>query len=69
MFETVHALTGARGEPRLSRWIVRELTHSHWFDITAARRDLGYEPQVSLDEGLRRLQAWVDAGGLSSAAS
>jgi nucleoside-diphosphate-sugar epimerase len=59
VFETVHALTGSRGEPRLSRWIVRELTTSHWFDITAARRDLGYAPRVTIDEGLRRLEAWV----------
>lgn len=59
VFETVHALAGGRGEPRLSRWIVRELTTSHWFDISAARRELGYAPKVSIDEGLRRLQAWV----------
>jgi nucleoside-diphosphate-sugar epimerase len=59
LFETVHALTGASGEPRLSRWIVRELTTSHWFDITAARRDLGYTPQVGIDEGLRRLGRWL----------
>ncbi len=36
--------------------MVRELTTAHWFDIRAARRDLGYEPKVSLDEGLRRLR-------------
>ena len=28
-----------------------------WFDLTAARRDLGYEPKVSIEEGLRRLAA------------
>lgn len=59
LFETVHGLTGSPGEPRLSRWIVRELSTSHWFDITAARRDLGYAPSVSVDEGLRRLQTWI----------
>jgi len=44
------------GEPPLTPWLVRELTTAHWFDLSAARRDLGYEPKVSLDEGLRRLQ-------------
>lgn len=60
--ETVHRWTGGKGEPVLSRWIVHELTHSHWFDISAARRDLGYSPQVDLEEGLARLKAWFEAG-------
>ena len=66
MMEKLHALSGSEGEPRLSRWIVRELTRSHWFDIGAARRDLGYDPQVTIDEGMRRLQAWVREGGLAA---
>lgn len=61
VFETAHKLRGAGGEPRMSRWIVRELTTSHWFDISAARRDLGFEPQVDLDTGLARLSTWWDA--------
>jgi nucleoside-diphosphate-sugar epimerase len=63
VFEKTHALTGALGEPRLSRWIVRELTTARWFDISAARRDLGYEPRVSLDDGMRRLAAWIEEQG------
>ncbi|MGH1340638.1 MAG: NAD-dependent epimerase/dehydratase family protein [Nannocystales bacterium] len=61
VFETAHKLLGAEGEPRMSRWIVRELTTSHWFDISAARRDLGYEPQVDLQQGLGKLARWWDA--------
>jgi nucleoside-diphosphate-sugar epimerase len=33
------------------------------FDISAARRDLGYDPQVDLDEGLRRTADWYRAEG------
>lgn len=33
------------------------------FDISAARRDLGYDPQVDLDEGLRRTAEWYKAEG------
>jgi nucleoside-diphosphate-sugar epimerase len=44
-----------REEPPMTRFVARELSTAHWFDITAARRDLGYEPRVSLSEGLRRL--------------
>ncbi len=58
--EKAHALSGAEGDPRMSRWMVRQLTSSRWFDISAARRDLGYEPQVSLAEGMMRLKAWLD---------
>ena len=45
-----------KGEPRMTRFVARELATSHWFDLTAARRDLGYKPRVSTDEGLRRLK-------------
>ncbi len=60
IFEKIHALSRAKGDPRMSRWMVRQLTNSRWFDISAARRDLGYEPLVSLQDGMRRLKAWLD---------
>lgn len=44
-------------EPPITRFVARQLTSAHWFDIRAARRDLGYEPTVSFEEGLRRLHA------------
>jgi 2-alkyl-3-oxoalkanoate reductase len=34
------------------------------FDISKAKRDLGYRPAVGLDEGLRRTYAWYRAEGL-----
>jgi nucleoside-diphosphate-sugar epimerase len=39
--------------------VARELATAHWFDISAARRDLGYQPDISLDEGFRRLREWL----------
>ncbi len=56
-YETAHRLTGNLREPRLTRFVVHELSTAHWFDISAARRDLGYSPRVSIDEGLDRLRA------------
>ena len=44
-----------RRDPPLSRFVVEHLATAHWFDISAARRDLGYAPRVSIDEGMRRL--------------
>ena len=56
-FETAHRVTGNPREPRLTRFLVHELSTAHWFDISAARRDLGYTPAVSIAEGLERLRA------------
>ena len=34
------------------------------FDITKAKRDLGYEPQIGLQEGLRRTAEWYRSNGM-----
>ncbi|MBI3088350.1 MAG: NAD-dependent epimerase/dehydratase family protein [Candidatus Omnitrophica bacterium] len=51
------------GEPRITRLLADELATSHYFDISKARRDLGYEPRVSLEEGLERFIAFLDRSG------
>jgi nucleoside-diphosphate-sugar epimerase len=57
LLEMVYVVFRPQDEPPITRFVARELTTAHWFDISAARRDLGYEPKVSLEEGLRRLAA------------
>lgn len=47
------------GEPRMTRFVARELATAHWFDISAAKRDLGYTAEISIDEGMKRLKAWL----------
>jgi nucleoside-diphosphate-sugar epimerase len=54
---------GLKGEPPITRFLAEELATSHWFDISAARQELGYQPRVSVEEGLKRLKAWLDAEG------
>jgi 2-alkyl-3-oxoalkanoate reductase len=61
--EWFYGTFGLSGEPRLTRFVVDELSASHWFDISAARRDLGYAPRVSTEEGLERLAAWLRETG------
>ena len=56
IFETANKLTGGEREPRLTRFMAREMSTAHWFDISAAKRDFGYVPRVSTAEGLRRLR-------------
>ncbi len=55
--ELTYARLGLRQEPPLTRFTVTQLTHSHWFDHSAAQRDFGYGPRISTDEGLRRTLA------------
>lgn len=59
--ETAYRLLRLDGEPPLTRMLVRHLATAHWYDISAARRDLGYEPAVSLDGGFERLREWFAA--------
>lgn len=56
LFELVYRLGRIRSEPRMTRFVARELSTAHWFNIDAARRDLGYQPTVSIEEGMRRLE-------------
>jgi nucleoside-diphosphate-sugar epimerase len=49
------------GEPPMTRFLAAQLAQSHWFDIGAARREMGYEPLVSTEEGMRRLGSWLQA--------
>jgi nucleoside-diphosphate-sugar epimerase len=48
-----------RGEPPMTRFLASELAKDHWFDISAARRDLGYQPRVSMAVGMLELVPWL----------
>jgi len=45
-------------EPPMTRFLAEQLSTSHWFDQRRTRRDLGWTPEVTLDEGFARLAAW-----------
>lgn len=53
--ELVHRCLGIRKEPLMTRFVALQLAKSHYFDISAARRDFGYKVGVSTDEGRQRL--------------
>ncbi len=55
VMEITHKLLRLKREPLLTRFVARQLSTAHWFDLSAARRDLKYEPLISIDEGMRRL--------------
>lgn len=64
--ETADRLLGNTGTHGLSRFLVAELVHPHWFDLTAARTRLGFTPPLGFADGIR--EAFEAAGRPASGA-
>jgi len=59
-FELLYTVFRIKSEPQITRYRAYVLSSSHWFDISAAKRDLGYSPRVSIEEGLKLLKASLE---------
>lgn len=57
--EAGYHLARSEREPPLTRFVAEQLGTSHWFDLSAAKRDLGYEAPITTKEGLARLATWA----------
>jgi len=57
MMEFVYKIFKLKEEPIMTRFIARQLSCAHWYDLTAAKNDLGYRTKVTIDEGMERLKA------------
>ena len=66
VLEPAWKLLRLAGEPPMTRFLAEQLSTPHWYDISAARRDFGYVPRVSVDEGLARLARWWQGEAASS---
>lgn len=55
--ERVWAVAPGRDEPPMTRFLAEQLSTAHWFDQRQTHEVLGWEPEVSIDEGLSRLAA------------
>ncbi len=60
VLEIFHKLTAKTHEPKMTRFLALQLARSHYFSHKKAMRELGYSPIVSLEEGKRRLLAWLN---------
>jgi nucleoside-diphosphate-sugar epimerase len=56
LLEMGYTVAGKRHEPPMTRFVAKQLSTAHWYDIAPAQRDFGYAPTVTLDEGLQRLK-------------
>jgi nucleoside-diphosphate-sugar epimerase len=51
----VYGLFGIKSEPPMTQFLASQLSTSHYFDISRAKKDFNYEPLVSHEEGMRKL--------------
>lgn len=59
LLEGIWTVLRRHDEPRMTRFLAAQLATSHYFDISAARRDFGYVPRVTMAEGMERLKIWL----------
>lgn len=57
IMETVWRLLPLTNQPPMTRFVAKELATDHWFSIAAARRELGYNPGVTMAAGTAELIA------------
>ena len=61
--ETAYRAFGIVREPPMTRFLATQLAKSHYFDISSATGDFGYNPTISTADGVRRLVAALGGGG------
>ncbi len=56
IMEMLWKMLGRQDEPMMTRFVAKQLSTAHWYNISAAKRDLGYEPKISVAQGLQILE-------------
>jgi nucleoside-diphosphate-sugar epimerase len=60
--EGVYRALSLKGEPFLTRFLANEVAMSHYYDISRAKRDLGFKPQIDMQEATRRAVEYLRNG-------
>lgn len=64
--EAAYKLLRLEREPPMTRFLAAQLSEPHYFDISRAREQLGYQPRISTAEGMERmkeeLRQWAGRG-------
>lgn len=56
VFEGLYSALRIRSEPPMTRFLAGQLAASHSYSIEKAKREFGYSPIVTVEEGLARLE-------------
>jgi 2-alkyl-3-oxoalkanoate reductase len=59
LMESAYRAKKSKNPPVLTRFAVAALAGSRSYSIGKARRELGYEPSVDIDDGMREMEDWV----------
>ena len=57
LLEWLYLKLNKQDEPIMTRFVAKQLSTAHYYDISAAKKDLGYQPIINIDEGMQRLKA------------
>ena len=49
---------GISGEPMMTRFVAKQLSSSHYYDLTAAKNDFGYEEKIPQEDAWKRTIAY-----------
>lgn len=58
MLELIYTVIPTHPEPPLTRISVSMMANNTTLDISAAKNELGYQPKVSVEEGVQRFLSW-----------
>lgn len=61
VMELVFTLLPFLGEPPMTRFVAGQLSHSHYFNISAARSDIGYGPVISSEDALDKTVEYLQS--------
>ncbi len=59
---TLHNGLQLKSEPRITPFLASELAQNHYYDITRAKRDFGYQPVLTMAQATAKTVAWLKAG-------
>ena len=66
-FQNIFELLSIESQPPITVFLAKQLSSSHWYDISAAKRDFGYSPIITIDEGMKKLKIWIEAMAITGA--
>ena len=56
VMEGIYSTLRIKSEPPMTRFLALQLSQSHTYSIAKARRDFGFEPQITIQEGMKRIE-------------
>ena len=59
LLEWWYLRTGNNNEPIMTRFVAKQLSTSHYFNITAAKQDFNYQALVTIDQGMAQLRDYL----------